>query len=249
MDKLLNEFKELWAVDYEFIAHNGSRQVPVCLSARELRSGRRILQWQDQFGSMPPYDISDDSLIIAYYASAEMGCHRALGWPQPARILDLYTEFRNYTNGNYLANGKGLLGALIFFGLDTIGATEKDDMRDLVLRGGPWSMEERSAILDYCQSDTDALARLLPKLLPHIDIPRALYRARYSGSAVSAMEFVGVPIDTELLERLLTHWQEIMGKLIREVNSQYGVYEGLSFREHLFEDWLVKNGFGVAKTR
>jgi DNA polymerase-1 len=63
------------------------------------------------------------------------------------------------------------------------------------------------------------------------------------------MEFVGVPIDTELLERLLTHWQEIMGKLIREVNSQYGVYEGLSFREHLFEDWLVKNGFGVAKTR
>ena len=40
-----------------------------------------------------------DSLFIAYYASAELGCFRALGWPRPANILDLFVEFRNRTNG------------------------------------------------------------------------------------------------------------------------------------------------------
>ena len=62
--------------------------------------------------------------------------------------------------------GAGLVGALTYFGLDGIGATEKDEMRALVLRGGPWSDDERAAILDYCASDVAALERLLPAMLP-----------------------------------------------------------------------------------
>lgn len=30
------------------------------------------------------------------------------------------------------------------------------------MRGGPWSADERAGILDYCEGDVDALARLLP---------------------------------------------------------------------------------------
>ena len=44
---------------------------------------------------MPPYPIGPDVLFVAYFASAELGCHLALGWPLPARVLDLYAEFRN----------------------------------------------------------------------------------------------------------------------------------------------------------
>ena len=65
----------------------------------------------------------------------------------PERILDLYVEFRNHTNGLPTISGSGLLGALTHYGLDSIGAGEKDEMRELVLRGGPWSGEERLAIL------------------------------------------------------------------------------------------------------
>jgi hypothetical protein len=107
-----------------------------------------------------------DSLFVAYYASAEIGCHLALGWPVPERVLDLFTEFRNLTNGIPPANGSGLLGALSHYGLDSIGAVEKDAMRELVLRGGPWTDAERTAILDYCESDVAALARLLLKRFP-----------------------------------------------------------------------------------
>ena len=46
-------------------------------------------------------------------------------------------------------------------------------MRDLVLRGEPYSATEREAILNYCESDVEALARLLPIMLPAIDLPRA----------------------------------------------------------------------------
>jgi DNA polymerase-1 len=60
------------------------------------------------------------------------------------------------------------------FNLTGDDALEKDSMRTLVMSGGPWSREEQVQILDYCQSDVDALARLLPAMLPKIDLP-ALY--------------------------------------------------------------------------
>ena len=118
--------------------------------------------------------------------------------PCPERVLDLFTEFRNHTNGIPTNSGAGLLGALAHYGLDGIGIVEKDEMRDLVLRGGPWTDAEREAILDYCESDVDALARLLPAMLPNIDLPRALLRGRYMAAA-ARMERNGVPIDTESL--------------------------------------------------
>src|SRR5262249_16911570 len=138
-------FAEVWAVDFEFDAKPGESPEPVCLVAWELRSNRKVRLWRHEFGSQPPYPTDTSSLSIAYYASAEIGCHLALGWPVPDRVLDLFTEFRNYTNGIPTTNGAGLLGALAHYGLDSIGAVEKEDMRDLVLRGGPWSAAEQCA--------------------------------------------------------------------------------------------------------
>ena len=106
-----DEFREVWAVDFEFMAPPGERPTPVCLVARELKSGKTIRLWRDQFGPVAPYSIDADCLFIAYYASAELGCHLALGWPMPARILDLFTEFRCQTNGLPTVAGRGLIGA------------------------------------------------------------------------------------------------------------------------------------------
>ncbi len=58
-----------------------------------------------------------DTLFVAYYASAEIGCHLALDWEIPVNILDLYVEFRNLTNGLPTPCGVGLLGAMSYFGL------------------------------------------------------------------------------------------------------------------------------------
>jgi len=232
---MLDMYRQVWAVDYEFMAPPGERPDPVCLVARELKSGKTIRLWRDQFGPVPPYSIDANSLFVAYYASAELGCHLALGWPIPERTLDLFTEFRNQTNGLPTVAGKGLIGALTAYGLDTIGATEKDEWRSLVMRGGPWSADERAGILEYCEGDVDSLARLLPAMLPKIDLPRALLRGRYMAAA-ARMEWNGVPIDTEMLAQFRQHWASIQDALIQRIDADYGVFEGRRFKAAKFAE-------------
>jgi DNA polymerase I len=190
---------------------------------------------------MPPYGTDAEALLVAYYASAEIGCHLALGWRVPERVLDLFTEFRNHTNGLPTVSGAGLIGALAFHGLDGIGAVEKEEMRDLVLRGGPWSDAERSAILEYCESDVEALSRLLSAMLPKIDLPRASGRGRYM-VAVARMERNGVPMDTTALGQLKQHWHDIQDQLITDIDKDYGVFEGRTFKSDRFAEWLVRAG-------
>jgi len=232
-------YREIWLVDFEFVALPGERPDPVCLCALELRSGRLVRCWRDELGRAPPYSTGPDALFVAYFASAELGCHLALGWEQPARVLDLYVEFRNRTNGLPTASGSGLLGALAYFGLDGIGALEKDGMRELILRGGPWSADEQAAILDYCESDVRALARLFPVMGPQIDLPRALLRGRYM-SAVAHMEWAGVPIDVPRLELLRQHWAGLQDALIAEIDVNYNVFDGRTFKSDRFATWLAR---------
>ena len=237
---MLDAFREIVLADFEFAVTPGNRPVPVCLVADELCSGRRFRLWQDQFGPAPPYATGRDVLFVAYYASAELGCHRALGWPMPERILDLFCEFSARTNGLDTPGGKGLLGALAYFGLDSIGAVEKDEMRELVLKGGPWSETERTAILDYCESDVIALERLLPAMVPEIDLPRALLRGRYMAAA-AAMEHAGTPIDVPMLELFRQRWTDIQDQLIAEIDADYDVFDGRTFKADRFATWLVKH--------
>ena len=56
---------------------------------------------------------------------------------------------RRNTNGLDPYCGNGLLGALAWHGLDAMDAAEKESMRKLAMRGGPWSEYERRALLDY----------------------------------------------------------------------------------------------------
>jgi hypothetical protein len=220
----LRHYRQVWAIDFEFCAAPGERPAPLCVVARELCTGKLVRRWlADGAADAPPYPTGPDSLFIAYYASAELGCHLALDWPMPARVLDLYAEFRNRMSGLPVPCGFSLLGALANFGLDAFDAAEKEAMRSLALRGGPYSNAEREGLLDYCQSDVDALTRLLPAMLSGIDLPRALLRGRYMAAA-ARIEWAGVPLDAELLDRVRTHWTRIKHRIIAAVDSSYGVF-------------------------
>jgi DNA polymerase family A len=233
-------------VEFEFGGHSsleeasrsGERPRPVCMVARDLVSGQTWRLWRDELGPAPPFPIGPDALFVAFYASAELGCFRALDWPKPTNILDLFTEFRDRTNGLTTPAGAGLIGAITYFGLDGIGSQEKDELRARVLRGGPWTAEERAAILDYCESDIVALERLLPAMLPRIDLPRALLRGRYMAAA-AAMEWNGVPIDAAALDLLRQRWTDIQDDLIRSIDVDYGVFEGRSFRAQRWAEYLI----------
>jgi len=253
MDRL--PFSELWAVDFEFRALPGERPVPVCMVAKELRSGRLLRRWRDELPARPPFPVDQDTLFIAYAAQAELGCFLELGWPMPARILDLYAEFCETTNGWKLPlvgrSYRSLLAALSWHGISAITSEEKTAGRALAMQD-TWTDTERAALLDYCQTDVDPLGPLLQRMLPAIrrrpeSLGHALLRGRYT-AAVAAMERTGVPIDTVMLGRLRRQWHPIQRDLIRVVDKDYGVFDGATFKADRFEAWLAEQGIPWPRT-
>jgi DNA polymerase-1 len=245
---------EIWAADFEFRAAPGESPEPVCLVAKEIISGRTVRLWDEELtsASVPPYRTDEDVLFVAYYASAEMGCHLALGWPLPMNVLDLYAEFRVETNGKVLPHGNGLLGALKYFGHQGISALEKDAMRDLVLRGGPYTDDEHESILDYCESDVLATESLFhstwPTLCDRLRLGHALLRGRYT-KAVATMERNGIPIDTELFHHLRCHWNQLPEHLIERIDAEFGVFEGKTFKAARFEEYLTAHEIAWPRTK
>jgi DNA polymerase-1 len=225
--------------EFEFGGRDGDRPRPVCMVAKDLRSGQEWRIWRGEFPSRPPFPIGSDTLFVAFVASAELGCFRALGWPIPSRILDLYAEFRNHVNGSI--GDRGLIAAMNYFGLDAMSVVHKQQMVDLILAGGPWTDQERTGIFDYCAGDTNALERLLPVMLPQIDLPRALLRGRYM-PVDAAIGWNGIPIDMPTLAMVRPHWTDIQDQLIADIDTTYGVYDGRTFKEDRFEQFLIRNG-------
>jgi DNA polymerase-1 len=253
-------FEEIWCVDTEFYPgrglNNGGRDgdpsTPLCVVARELRSNRVVRQWQDEFGPLPPYRIDDGALVIGYTISAELGTHIALGWPKPAYMLDPYIEFRHFTNDGSIKGGgreKGFYsidGALRYFGEDGIDAVQKKDMRARILQGPSFTNQDRADIMDnYCQSDVDALVRLVPHIIPTIrSLPHTMMRAEFMW-ATAQQERRGIPVSS-MLDRLKEHWTEIQRELVAEMDAEYGVYEigkdgKPHMRRHLFDAYIRRH--------
>jgi hypothetical protein len=240
-------------VDFEFRPQGGREgNLPevICMVALEVGTGTYHRLFQDELYLLthPPFSINCKTVIVSYFASAEMSCFHVLNWNMPENVLDLYAEYRNRTNGlPRFPGSRSLLGAMKFFGLDSITGDHKDEMRLLALRGGPYNYGERLALLDYCQSDVDALLPLLKTMLPEIDQPRALIRGRYN-IVVAAMEATGTPIDLITYTDLCVYWNQIKEQLILEIDSSYGVYKYGVFKSDLFEKYLASQNIAWPRT-
>ena len=237
----LEEYDEVWCVDFEFRAPAGERPEPVCLVAHELRSGRIVRQWHGEFTARAPYRTDKKALFVGYYASAELGCHLALNWPMPANVIDPYAEFRNATNGRSVPAGRGLLGALTYFGLRPHHGDGERRRARISHPRRPLGLSERQRVMEYCESDVDATARLFKRMAAGLDTPRALLRGRYM-AAGALIEWNGVPVDTDMLRRLRDSWDGIKDALIVEIDTRFGVYENGVFKLKRFEAFLAREG-------
>jgi hypothetical protein len=161
--------------------------------------------------------------------------------------LDLSPEFKCLVNGKGIPRkNQGLIGALQYFGLSSIAPKRKDAMRERILKGWPFSAEEREQILAYCAEDVEALRKLLFKLLLHIDLDLALHR----GEAVAALarsEHAGVPIDMEIFSQLADQktWRDIRDAMVPLVDTA-GIYvqdkDGWHWNNAQFEAWTTSIG-------
>jgi len=231
-------------VDFEFRPTDGIEGNPIeviCGVFKSVESGETVRVWKDDLYDLsePPLLGLENAVLVGFYTAAEMSCFKALGWVQSLPVLDLYAEFRVLTNGIELPHGRSLVGALQFFGIAAMEPAHKVAMRQLALRGDPYTPAEKQALLDYCAEDVEMTQQLFQVMAQYIDYPRALLRGRFS-IPLAEMEGYGSPVDFATLGALQTHWEAIKAELIRKIDQDFGVYENGVFREGLFEDYLYR---------
>jgi hypothetical protein len=223
LDRLFARFPRVILEDFEFISVPGERPDVVCMVFHDLSTGQTTRLWRNQLTDQLPYD--DDTLVVSFVFNAEGACHLSLGQPLPKNVLDLSPEFKCHVNGKGIPRkNQGLIGALQYFGLDSIAPKRKDAMRARIMKGWPFTAEERAQILDYCAQDVEMLRQLLLKMLPHIDLPIALHRGEFV-AALARSEHVGVPVDMEVFSQLSDKktWRELRDSMVPLVDV-HGVY-------------------------
>jgi hypothetical protein len=252
-----DSFREIVVLDTEYVPRPGDRPEPVALVALMLRSGRIARYFADDLRALraPPLPDGPDVLHVAFAAQAEWGVYLTLGWPLPRNVVDLLPEFRLKVNWalpkaariKFLPHGTGLVGAMAYERLPFMSESEKDVERSLILRGGPWSPDERARILRYCGRDVDGTARLFDRMRPSIDLERALVRGWYTKS-VARMESTGIPLDVPMFDHLRTHLDQLSRQFISDLDPSIAVYDGTHFREARFLDWLALRGYRWPRT-
>ena len=237
----LEYFDTVVALDFEYTQPDGELPNPICCVAKDLRTGvvHRLIG-NDLRRGQPSFLGGPRTLVVSYFASAEISCFLELGWDVPSHILDLYVEFRWLTNGLPLPAGRTLLGALVYCGLPALTVVEKTGVRELATRGGPFDADEQKVLLDYCESDVVALELLFDATRGFLDVARALLRGRYM-AAVATMERHGTPIDAPLFQLLASRWERIEEGLIERMDPA-GIWDGRKFRYAAFEDFLRQRG-------
>ena len=168
----------------------------------------------------------------------------------PARVIDLYAEFRARTNGIPLPTGRGLLGALSSTASRRSLPTRNTQCANWCCAAARGQTSKRRAMLDYCQS-----RRRLPRTTArghdrrNPDHPtgfgQALLRGRYT-VAVARMEHAGVPIHVPALTGRPPAPGGDQARLVEEIDSDFGIFEGTTFKAGLFAAWLAERGDRLA---
>ena len=237
---ILDCFRQIYAIDTEFHCLDGFNPDPHCIVAYEIRSRRYIRLWKDNFAASCPYDLGPESLIIAFAASAELRCHLSLGWPLPANLIDLFAEARLRFNFPGPERGRSsLLETLDRFEIPHIDPEEKKRLQKLC-SAPELPAEMKDQVLAYCQSDVDVLGELLLRLLPDMDLARALVRGEYV-KQTAVIENRGIPVAIADHGKITRNRDQIRLDLIAGSPVGPKIFKNGSFNHALFGAWLKKN--------
>lgn len=227
----------IWHVDFEYRQDANHRPVPVCMFAKEQRTGTEIFLRREQLLTLrrAPFDTGPHDVMIAYAANAELSCFRTLGWSFPCNVLDAYVETCAAINGRNIEGLEekrpSLLETLELFGLpSSFTKVEKETLRDLILSRENYTEEQWREIERYNRSDVEATIALLPFLLPTLSKPHALHRGRFMASAITPQERLGLPIDADCFGEFLENWEPLQLHFIAR-DDVFELYDGTSYVE------------------
>lgn len=223
-----------------------------------------------------------DKTFFAYSVEAEARSLLALDLdPLQFMWIDLYLEYRMLQNHNhdlmhglqlidgkikrtypYGEKGKQSLAAALYKMLGKIIDTDhKTKMRDLIISTPEeFTDEEKTAIMSYCDGDTDylpnlreAITKYYPKVIPKAYLKtvrnEALLRGDFA-ARTAKMVALGYPVNLEWLYNFSGNAPAVMDECIRDIISQFPEGEKpfrwnkaenrFSMNQKVVKDWIKK---------
>jgi hypothetical protein len=202
--------------------------------------------------------------FVSFNVESEASALISLGInPLQMKWVDLYLEYVMLSNhNNAISKGeqyvrgevkriptfskdkgpKGLSGALFKLCNIKIDSDHKNKMRDLIISNpASFSEEEKTAIMDYCLSDTVHLPALLKSLNAEYNkfIPREHrgtlkdeihWRAEYA-IRTAIMVRHGYPVDVNWVKNLTENIPVVMREVIEDINAQFPEIKPFKFNK------------------
>lgn len=247
--------QKLTVFDFEYIPDRGDGWPrPVCFVATNLEvdeaggitPGFTYSGGWEEMEAMTtaPWDTGSDNVSVAFSGHTDLACFDALGWPRPARYVDLMIELRNLFNGRgIVAERLGLHGFCDRLGIPRPTTAYKDEARDLILAGK--SQYHKPYILEYCRSDVDLTVDLTMEVFNHMDWRRAIGSRGPFIQTISIAQHRGIPLDVDMIHEINHYWPEIQSAARHRVNEtlKMPVFdEAGTFKIHIMEEYLERIG-------
>jgi hypothetical protein len=260
----VKNFSQVVVVDFEYEVTDGDLPNPLCMVAclldEHLRHMCTICRWRGEFGRRPPFDIGDDTLVVAYSAWAELTCFQVLGWEFPKHVYDLHTAYLATTNvlrphdptEVYKRPRKRLPDACKAYGITGWEEVNKASIA-ADIGAGNWRDYGRDAVLAYCEEDVRQSTHLLRAQLrgrpglPPVSIKHVLHWSNYSAKAIAQIQARGMPIDMALWDAVQENKTAVIGELLTQFDPSHGSEEPIYTPEGewnygRFERWLLRSG-------
>jgi hypothetical protein len=256
-------FRRVVVLDFEYEIEDGGLPNVLCLVAyildAELQLIEIVRRWRGEFGSSPPFEIDDNTLVVAYSAWAELTCFMMLGWKFPKYIFDLHVAYLSVSNlllpyerdVKPVKQRKGLAQACAAYGIAGWENLVKKELAEDIGQGR-WRAHGHDIVLQYCEEDVANSTKLLRRMLngyttfAPIDYDLVLRWSVYSSKTVALIQARGMPIDMQMWNLVQEYQNKVIAALVARFDpsqgDEYPIYIDGEFSSWRFERWLISVG-------
>ena len=232
-------------IDAEFHAPAGHNPRHHCLGNHELRSDAASCTLREDFAKCPPYGITTESLMVAFSGTQDLTGLLEAGLLLPENYVDAATETKLQLNVPRLRKVPSLIESCDHFKIPHRSPSARRKKEARRFNKAELSDDDRREMRAYCPiNDCKLTSALLLKLLPKIDIDRALRFGEYIKEN-ARIAFRGIPIDIALFDKIQRNREQIRLDIIRRSPIGFEIYadDGTRHKQKI-ETWITKEWVG-----
>jgi hypothetical protein len=249
-DYIWEQFDFVVAYDYEYSQTPGNNPNPVCVTYKDLKTGKITQQWLLGRKQKSLFPVAS-TLFICHYAVAEVSCDIVRGITKPTFIFDSFVEEKKMLNGK-IKVGFGLLDTCERYNIKGVmSEAHKTLWRDTIINNFPnYSDEEQQGILKYNLEDVLTNEKLFYAQLEklsfknnnyHQIVSQACFHGRSMG-VCAQIEHNGIPVNLEIYNDLDKHYEEVKKLEIDSLTKVFDCYDGDKFSNKKFAAAIEKEG-------